>query len=1245
MKRILFLFLALALIVGCKKDDDAVILPQRGEATENAAPDVIYASIEDEEDDDPQSRTYADGQNVLWHNGDAIAYYSGSYYSKYVNTEADGAAKATFKRVLDKFMGVFTTRTYAIYPYDNVTSISTNNESGTVRVEYPSAQIYAENSFSRGDNIMVAASKLDYDFNLYFYNACGFLIIKLYGEGTNVKSITLSPVNDENIIAGTADITMNIDDTPPTINMFEDTPVDVTLDCSQYNDGAGVALGATAENATEFWIVLPPVTFTNGLEITVTSMDDKTFVKKTTKELTIARNTIQPMAALKFVSSTPDAHQLYYTTSDGQAINFSHLGDDEKPFNANIVNHVYDKDNGMWVITFQSAPTSINEKAFYEKANLTSVTLPEGISFIGENAFARTGLTELTIPGSVTKIDVDAFYLCEALKKLTFLPSPNGTQLEIGHGIDSGAKRISPFYYSPLEEIYLDRTFSRIIDSNGETFEYYIIDGNEQPLGIFQLEVTNNLKRVTLGSQVTKLNKYMFYNINSPDFTTITIPGTVKMIEGSAFYNCTTLTTVNLESGIENIGDSAFRYTGLREVDVPGSVTNIGDRAFFNNYYLTSLTLNEGIETIGEYAFANAKTLTQITIPDSVEEIGDYAFAARSEAPVSNLESVDLGDGVKTLGEGVFYGCKLLESISIPANVTKIGINTFYGCTSLNTVTIEEGDSPLRIGGLWRSDKTYDFGPFFDSPLKNITVFRNMQIIDDEGQDSSTTDANGMFNLSSNAPSNTNVTLGGKLTKINEYMFRSLDITSISIPASVTTIGNFAFDYCSALKEVTFEAGTTDLIIGFQDHSDEVGPFYDSPLEKVTVNRNLVHSADYSASCNQWDEGVFTNFKYDDANFTTSITLGEQVKSILPYMFSNVRINNLKIPNSVTEIGCYAFYECPVLGSLTIPASVTTIEHDAFHACEALTSVTFESGTADLKIGPTLEGSDEYGPFYDTQLVTLNLDRNLVPTYTINYDEEGLFSEKETLKNVTLGKNVKSIQNRMFLETGITSITIPNSVSKIDIYAFFKCESLENITISGSVTEIGVDAFYNCKSLSTITFEPSDTATPLRISQGFTSGGSDLGPFYYSPLKTINLKRELVYIDKNGNNFVPDWWDEGVFTNFKYNDNNFKTSINIGEQVRTILPYMFSCTRVQYIWIPNTVTSIGKRAFYYCLAFEGLSCNHTEPPTLGDNAFEDCDAMWYIKVPAESMSKFKSANNWKDYNRNNPNGRNFYYTL
>jgi hypothetical protein len=140
-------------------------------------------------------------------------------------------------------------------------------------------------------------------------------------------------------------------------------------------------------------------------------------------------------------------------------------------------------------------------------------------------------------------------------------------------------------------------------------------------------------------------------------------------------------------------------------------------------------------------------------------------------------------------------------------------------------------------------------------------------------------------------------------------MFSHVRMQQLTIPASVTTIGNNAFDECRNLSRVTFESGSQELHIGFQDHSSDKGTFFDSPLTYINLDRELVYDYD---DLDYWDEGIFATDYTDDKDDdpVVTVTLGTNVKTILPWMFSGVRMEKVEIPTSVTEIRKQAFYNC-----------------------------------------------------------------------------------------------------------------------------------------------------------------------------------------------------------------------------------------------------------------------------------------------------------------------------------------------
>ena len=192
-------------------------------------------------------------------------------------------------------------------------------------------------------------------------------------------------------------------------------------------------------------------------------------------------------------------------------------------------------------------------------------------------------------------------------------------------------------------------------------------------------------------ASVERNNKYTG-NITIPEV--VVYEGTtykVEEISDSAFYNCTSLTSVTIPNSVTSIGEGAFNgCQSLTSIDIPNSVTSIGERAFDGCQSLTSINIPNSVTTIGEGAFSGCQSLTSINIPNSVITIGERAFAG-----CTSLTSIDIPNSVTTIGESAFSDCDDLKSINIPNSVTSIGERAFFWCTRLKSVTI--GNSVTAI--------------------------------------------------------------------------------------------------------------------------------------------------------------------------------------------------------------------------------------------------------------------------------------------------------------------------------------------------------------------------------------------------------------------------------------------------------------------------------------------------------------------------------------------------------------------
>ncbi len=157
----------------------------------------------------------------------------------------------------------------------------------------------------------------------------------------------------------------------------------------------------------------------------------------------------------------------------------------------------------------------------------------------------------------------------------------------------------------------------------------------------------------------------------------------VQLIENSAFYCCSNLTSVTIPGSVTNIGNSAFSCcSSLTSVTIGNGVTTISDSVFMWCSSLTSVTIPDGVTSIDHSAFADCSSLTSVTIPSSVTSIGVSAFSG-----CSSLTSVTIPDGVTTIETVTFYGCSSLTSVTIPDSVTTIETLAFYGYDKLTEIT------------------------------------------------------------------------------------------------------------------------------------------------------------------------------------------------------------------------------------------------------------------------------------------------------------------------------------------------------------------------------------------------------------------------------------------------------------------------------------------------------------------------------------------------------------------------------
>ena len=327
-----FIFLLALLVSGCSQEEML-------KGVTSASSGRIFTTSFEQKD----SRTFVkDGYLSRWTANDRISLFdSNTQNLEYKFDGETGDYEGTFSMVNKSGgTGSSLTSNYAVYPYSTDVQIAAD---GQITTTLPSGQHYAENSFGVGDNTMVAVTQNTYDTFLTFKNVCGGLKFQLYGDDVTVKSVILMGNNGE-LISGNATIKAAYDENP-IVTMADDATTTITLDCGEN----GVKIGATADEATAFWMVIPPVAFENGITIKVKDMDGNVYTID--KRLAIERNIVKSMEAFSLIVPLPDlSGQWAFADGSSDFIGTLELtGDNGKLATYKVINH---NSFGSWGIHF-----------------------------------------------------------------------------------------------------------------------------------------------------------------------------------------------------------------------------------------------------------------------------------------------------------------------------------------------------------------------------------------------------------------------------------------------------------------------------------------------------------------------------------------------------------------------------------------------------------------------------------------------------------------------------------------------------------------------------------------------------------------------------------------------------------------------------------------------------------------------------------------------------------------------------